>query len=157
MFEQRVAHGYFIMSIAAGLFVDSYEKNPVLLNYGIDELRFTKPVYPGTGIHIRFYRKEKLPNDKRVIESRRISSVATTSTKGIVKVATGMIDRARRDHRCCHHFLPWWRNSAINTIFFFRGWTSESGRIIFSQDHLLDLFIRTNERPISLACCSFHF
>src|SRR5688572_9274059 len=46
MFEQQVAHGYLIMSIAAGLFVDSYEKNPVLLNYGIDELRFTKPVYP---------------------------------------------------------------------------------------------------------------
>ncbi|MEI7736569.1 MAG: phenylacetic acid degradation bifunctional protein PaaZ, partial [Ferruginibacter sp.] len=54
MFEQQVAHGYFIMSIAAGLFVDSYEKNPVLLNYGIDELRFTKPVYPGNEIHIRF-------------------------------------------------------------------------------------------------------
>jgi oxepin-CoA hydrolase/3-oxo-5,6-dehydrosuberyl-CoA semialdehyde dehydrogenase len=46
MFEQQVAHGYFIMSIAAGLFVDSYEKNPVLLNYGIDELRFTKPFIP---------------------------------------------------------------------------------------------------------------
>ncbi|HNF44258.1 MAG TPA: phenylacetic acid degradation bifunctional protein PaaZ, partial [Ferruginibacter sp.] len=68
MFEQQVAHGYFIMSIAAGLFVDSYEKNPVLLNYGIDELRFTKPVYPGAEIHIRFTCKEKLPNDKRVIE-----------------------------------------------------------------------------------------
>jgi oxepin-CoA hydrolase/3-oxo-5,6-dehydrosuberyl-CoA semialdehyde dehydrogenase len=47
MFERQVAHGYFIMSLAAGLFVDSYEKNPVLLNYGIDELRFTRPVYPG--------------------------------------------------------------------------------------------------------------
>ena len=54
MFEQQVAHGYFIMSVAAGLFVDSYDKNPVLLNYGIDELRFTKPVYPGAEIQIRF-------------------------------------------------------------------------------------------------------
>ncbi|MEO6682219.1 MAG: phenylacetic acid degradation bifunctional protein PaaZ, partial [Ginsengibacter sp.] len=44
MFEEQVAHGYFLMSAAAGLFVDSNEKNPVLLNYGIDELRFTKPV-----------------------------------------------------------------------------------------------------------------
>ena len=61
MFEQQVAHGYFIMSVAAGLFVDSYEKNPVLLNYGIDELRFTKPVYPGMKIYIRFTCKEKLP------------------------------------------------------------------------------------------------
>ena len=60
MFEQQVAHGYFIMSVAAGLFVDSYEKNPVLLNYGIDELRFTKPVYPGHEIYIDLPAKKKL-------------------------------------------------------------------------------------------------
>ncbi len=59
MFEQQVAHGYFIMSAAAGLFVSSFEKNPVLLNYGIDELRFTKPIYPGTEIFVRFTCKEK--------------------------------------------------------------------------------------------------
>jgi oxepin-CoA hydrolase/3-oxo-5,6-dehydrosuberyl-CoA semialdehyde dehydrogenase len=59
MFEQQVAHGYFIMSVAAGLFVNSFEKNPVLLNYGIDELRFTKPVYPGASVYIRFTCKEK--------------------------------------------------------------------------------------------------
>ena len=46
IFEQRVAHGYFVLSKAAGLFVDPI-KGPVLLNYGIDECRFTKPVYPG--------------------------------------------------------------------------------------------------------------
>ena len=63
MFEQQVAHGYFIMSVAAGLFVDSYEKNPVLLNYGIDELRFTKPVYPGAEIYIRFTCKEKIEQE----------------------------------------------------------------------------------------------
>lgn len=63
MFDKQVAHGYFIISAAAGLFVDSYEKNPVLLNYGIDELRFTKPVYPGTEIYIRFTCKEKVPQD----------------------------------------------------------------------------------------------
>ena len=65
MFEQQVAHGYFIMSAAAGLFVDSFEKNPVLLNYGIDELRFTKPVYPGAEIHIRFTCKEKITQDMK--------------------------------------------------------------------------------------------
>lgn len=63
MFEQQVAHGYFIMSAAAGLFVDSYDKNPVLLNYGIDELRFTKPVYPGTSIYIRITCKEKIAQE----------------------------------------------------------------------------------------------
>ncbi|MCU0395089.1 MAG: phenylacetic acid degradation bifunctional protein PaaZ [Chitinophagaceae bacterium] len=65
MFEGQVAHGYFIMSVAAGLFVDSYQKNPVLLNYGIDELRFTKPVYPGTSVYVKFSCKEKLPQEMR--------------------------------------------------------------------------------------------
>jgi oxepin-CoA hydrolase/3-oxo-5,6-dehydrosuberyl-CoA semialdehyde dehydrogenase len=85
MFEQQVAHGYFIMSIAAGLFVDSYEKNPVLLNYGIDELRFTKPVYPGNEIYIRFTCKEKLPNDKRIIEKPEDFKRGDDIDKGIVK------------------------------------------------------------------------
>ncbi len=92
MFEQQVAHGYFIMSLAAGLFVDSYEKNPVLLNYGIDELRFTKPVYPGTEIHIRFTCKEKLPNDKRIVEKPEDFKRGDDIDKGIVKWLVEMID-----------------------------------------------------------------
>jgi oxepin-CoA hydrolase/3-oxo-5,6-dehydrosuberyl-CoA semialdehyde dehydrogenase len=92
MFEQQVAHGYFIMSIAAGLFVDSYEKNPVLLNYGIDELRFTKPVYPGAEIHIRFTCKEKLPSDKRVVENPEDYKRGDDIEKGIVKWLVEMID-----------------------------------------------------------------
>ncbi len=92
MFEQQVAHGYFIMSIAAGLFVDSYEKNPVLLNYGIDELRFTKPVYPGSEIHIRFTCKQKLLNDKRVIEKPEDFKRGDDIDKGIVKWLVEMID-----------------------------------------------------------------
>jgi oxepin-CoA hydrolase/3-oxo-5,6-dehydrosuberyl-CoA semialdehyde dehydrogenase len=83
MFDQQVAHGYFIMSAAAGLFVDSYEKNPVLLNYGIDELRFTKPVYPGAEIHIRFTCKEKIPQDKKE---------ETDIPKGIVKWLVEIFD-----------------------------------------------------------------
>ena len=63
MFEEQVAHGYFIMSAAAGLFIDSYEKNPVLLNYGIDELRFTKPMYAGSQLYIRFTCKEKIAQE----------------------------------------------------------------------------------------------
>ena len=92
MFERQVAHGYFIMSLAAGLFVDSYEKNPVLLNYGIDELRFTKPVYPGAEIHIRFTCKEKLPNDKRVVEKPEDFKRGDDIDKGIVKWLVEMID-----------------------------------------------------------------
>ena len=92
MFERQVAHGYFIMSIAAGLFVDSYEKNPVLLNYGIDELRFTKPVYPGAEIHIRFTCKEKLPSDKRTVEKPEDYKKGDEIEKGIVKWLVEMID-----------------------------------------------------------------
>ncbi len=83
MFERQVAHGYFIMSAAAGLFVDSYEKNPVLLNYGIDELRFTKPVYPGDTIQVRFTCKEKIAQEKKEI---------TDIDKGIVKWLVEIID-----------------------------------------------------------------
>ena len=83
MFDQQVAHGYFIMSAAAGLFVDGYEKNPVLLNYGIDELRFTKPVYPGTSLFIRFTCKEKI--DQELKEEDDIP-------KGIVKWLVEMLD-----------------------------------------------------------------
>ena len=45
-FDGIVAHGYLILSLAAGLFVDP-DPGPVLANYGIDELRFLTPVYPG--------------------------------------------------------------------------------------------------------------
>src|SRR6185437_3610271 len=89
MFEQQVAHGYFIMSAAAGLFVDSYEKNPVLLNYGIDELRFTKPVYPGTEIYIQLTCKEKISQELKPartaedIQSGREVTPETTDVKGI--------------------------------------------------------------------------
>ena len=92
MFEQQVAHGYFIMSLAAGLFVDSYEKNPVLLNYGIDELRFTKPVYPGAEVYIRFTCKEKLPNDKRIIEKPEDFKRGDDIDKGIVKWLVEFLD-----------------------------------------------------------------
>jgi Acyl dehydratase len=83
MFTHQVAHGYFIMSVAAGLFVDSYDINPVLLNYGIDELRFTKPVYPGTQVFVRFTCKEKIPTDKRADDD---------IDKGIVKWLVEILD-----------------------------------------------------------------
>lgn len=83
MFEKQVAHGYFILSAAAGLFVDGSDLGPVLLNYGIDELRFTKPVYPGAELTIRFTCKEKLPQDPK--DEKDIP-------KGIVKWLVEMLD-----------------------------------------------------------------
>ena len=64
IFEGRVAHGYFVLAKAAGLFVDA-KKGPVLLNYGIDECRFTKPVYPGMTIGVKLTVKQKTDQEKR--------------------------------------------------------------------------------------------
>ncbi len=57
-FDGRVAHGYFIVSMAAGLFVEP-SPGPVLANYGLDDLRFTEPVYPGDDLTVRLTCKQK--------------------------------------------------------------------------------------------------
>lgn len=82
IFEERVAHGYFILSAAAGLFVDA-KKGPVLLNYGLEECRFVKPVYAGTTIGVRFTVKEKVDQEKRSEED---------IAKGIVKFLVDVYD-----------------------------------------------------------------
>jgi oxepin-CoA hydrolase/3-oxo-5,6-dehydrosuberyl-CoA semialdehyde dehydrogenase len=82
IFERRVAHGYFILSKAAGLFVDP-KKGPVLLNYGLEEARFTKPVYPGATIGVRFTVKEKVDQEKRSEDD---------IAKGIVKFLVDVYD-----------------------------------------------------------------
>ncbi len=94
MFTEQVAHGYFIMSAAAGLFVDSFEKNPVLLNYGIDELRFTKPVYAGNSIYIRFSCKEKIPQELKDINPDVAFIQGQDIPKGIVKWLVEIFDDA---------------------------------------------------------------
>ncbi|HUZ59257.1 MAG TPA: phenylacetic acid degradation bifunctional protein PaaZ [Hanamia sp.] len=93
MFEKQVAHGYFIMSAAAGLFVDSYEKNPVLLNYGIEELRFTKPVYPGTEIYIKLTCKEKIEQELKEITPETLHVNGIDIPKGIVKWYVEILDK----------------------------------------------------------------
>lgn len=62
IFDKRVAHGYFVLSAAAGLFVDP-APGPVLANYGLDNLRFTKPVYFGDTIQVRLTCKQKTAKD----------------------------------------------------------------------------------------------
>ena len=62
VFTGRVAHGYFIVSAAAGLFVDP-ALGPVLANYGMNNLRFTKPVYPGDTIHVVLTVKQRTAKD----------------------------------------------------------------------------------------------
>lgn len=89
VFTGRVAHGYFILSRAAGLFVDP-PKGPVLLNYGIEECRFLKPVYPGSTIQVKFTCREKLDQEKRpkTPDSPKGADVA----RGIVKWLVDVID-----------------------------------------------------------------
>jgi oxepin-CoA hydrolase/3-oxo-5,6-dehydrosuberyl-CoA semialdehyde dehydrogenase len=58
IFERKVAHGYFVLSAAAGLFVDP-APGPVLANYGLENLRFTKPVFPGDTIRAKLTVKQK--------------------------------------------------------------------------------------------------
>lgn len=82
IFEQRVAHGYFVLSAAAGLFVDP-AKGPVLLNYGLEECRFTKPVYAGMTIGVRLTVKEKVDQEKKNEED---------IAKGIVKFMVDVYD-----------------------------------------------------------------
>jgi oxepin-CoA hydrolase/3-oxo-5,6-dehydrosuberyl-CoA semialdehyde dehydrogenase len=82
IFTGRVAHGYFILSRAAGLFVDP-PKGPVLLNYGLDECRFIKPVYPGATIGVRFTCKEKVDQEQKTPED---------IPKGIVKWLVDVYD-----------------------------------------------------------------
>ncbi|QOZ27939.1 phenylacetic acid degradation bifunctional protein PaaZ [Bradyrhizobium sp. CCBAU 51753] len=68
-FPGRVAHGYLLLSFAAGLFVDP-DYGPVLANYGLDSLRFIKPVQPGESIQVRLTAKEKTPRNKQYGEVR---------------------------------------------------------------------------------------
>ena len=65
LFEKPVAHGYLILSAAAGLFVDA-GKGPVMLNYGLEECRFLKPVYAGTTIGVKLTCKEKIAQEKKL-------------------------------------------------------------------------------------------
>jgi oxepin-CoA hydrolase/3-oxo-5,6-dehydrosuberyl-CoA semialdehyde dehydrogenase len=64
IFERRVAHGYFVLSAAAGLFVDP-APGPVLANYGLEGLRFVKPVYAGDTIQVRLTCKQKTVKEDR--------------------------------------------------------------------------------------------
>jgi len=81
LFERPVAHGYFILSAAAGLFVDA-KKGPVMLNYGLEECRFLKPVYAGSTIGVKLTCKEKSKQERREPED-----IARGIVKWLVEVS----------------------------------------------------------------------
>lgn len=82
IFEGRVAHGYWVLSKAAGMFVEPH-KGPVLLNYGLESCRFTKPVYPGMTIGVQLTVEEKIQQEQRSEED---------VLKGIVKFKVDVTD-----------------------------------------------------------------
>jgi len=67
LFEKRIAHGYFVLSAAAGLFVHP-SPGPVLLNYGLEDLRFIAPVAPGDTIQAKLIAARKTARQKRTTD-----------------------------------------------------------------------------------------
>ena len=74
-FGKRIAHGYFVLSAAAGLFV-SPAPGPVLANYGLDTLRFVKPVGIGDTIRARLTCKRKIDRNRKDAQGRGQGVVA---------------------------------------------------------------------------------
>jgi oxepin-CoA hydrolase/3-oxo-5,6-dehydrosuberyl-CoA semialdehyde dehydrogenase len=64
IFEKRAAHGYFILSAAAGLFVYP-NKGPVAANYGLEDCRFVRPVYHNDTLYVRLTCKQKVERDSK--------------------------------------------------------------------------------------------
>lgn len=69
MFGERVVHGYFVISAAAGLFVDA-GVGPVIANYGMENLRFIEPVKPGDTIQVRLTVKRKTVKRQKTADDK---------------------------------------------------------------------------------------
>ena len=86
LFGKRVAHGYFLISAAAGMFVDP-APGPVLANYGLENLRFIEPVGIGDTIRAKIVVKQKIKKDKRPDDAR---------ATGVVRWAVEIINQDDR-------------------------------------------------------------
>jgi oxepin-CoA hydrolase/3-oxo-5,6-dehydrosuberyl-CoA semialdehyde dehydrogenase len=82
-FEGRVAHGYLIVSFAAGLFVDP-APGPVLANYGVDSLRFLTPVNPGDSLQVTLTAKQINPRETEDYGEVRWDCVVTNQDARVV-------------------------------------------------------------------------
>jgi oxepin-CoA hydrolase / 3-oxo-5,6-dehydrosuberyl-CoA semialdehyde dehydrogenase len=81
-FPGRVAHGYLLLAFAAGLFVEP-ARGPVLANYGLDNLRFLKPVEPGEAIKVRLTVKSKMPRNADYGEVRWDVEIASSAGESV--------------------------------------------------------------------------
>ncbi len=93
-FDGRVAHGYLVLSLAAGLFVHP-DPGPVLANYGIDNLRFTTPVYPGDELSVTLTCKQISPRDGDYGEVRWDAEV--TKQDGTVAAAYDVLTMVAKE------------------------------------------------------------
>jgi oxepin-CoA hydrolase/3-oxo-5,6-dehydrosuberyl-CoA semialdehyde dehydrogenase len=82
-FGGRVAHGYLVVSLAAGLFVDP-NPGPVLANYGVDSLRFLTPVFPGDTLKVVLTCKQKNPRATEDYGEVRWDAVVTNQDEKVV-------------------------------------------------------------------------
>ncbi|MBA2416445.1 MAG: phenylacetic acid degradation bifunctional protein PaaZ, partial [Geodermatophilaceae bacterium] len=82
-FGGRVAHGYYIVSLAAGLFVDP-DPGPVLANYGVDSLRFLTPAKPGDALSVTLTAKQISPRAGADYGEVRWDAVVTNQDEAIV-------------------------------------------------------------------------
>jgi oxepin-CoA hydrolase/3-oxo-5,6-dehydrosuberyl-CoA semialdehyde dehydrogenase len=83
-FDGRVAHGYLIVSFAAGLFVDP-DPGPVLANYGLENLRFLTPVYPGDALTVTLTCKQISPREGEYGEVRWDADVTKQDGSSVAK------------------------------------------------------------------------
>ncbi|MHA3702203.1 phenylacetic acid degradation bifunctional protein PaaZ [Jatrophihabitans sp. YIM 134969] len=83
-FDGKVAHGYLVLSFAAGLFVDP-DPGPVLANYGLDNLRFLTPTYPGDDLTVTLTCKEISPRAGDYGEVRWDTDVVNGKGESVAK------------------------------------------------------------------------
>jgi oxepin-CoA hydrolase/3-oxo-5,6-dehydrosuberyl-CoA semialdehyde dehydrogenase len=83
-FDGRVAHGYLVVSFAAGLFVDP-EPGPVLANYGLENLRFLTPAYPGDELTVTLTAKAITPREGDYGEVRWDADVTKQDGSSVAK------------------------------------------------------------------------
>lgn len=82
-FDGRVAHGYYIVSLAAGLFVEP-NPGPVLANYGVDNLRFMTPAYPGDALKVALTCKHKTKRENTEYGEVRWDATVTNQNDEVV-------------------------------------------------------------------------
>ena len=96
LFGGIVAHGYLVLSLAAGLFVQP-DPGPVLANYGLENLRFLTPVFPGDALTVTLTCKQITPGSTR-----------TTGRSGGTPRSRSRTARSRPGTTCSHSWLKTW-------------------------------------------------